>query len=256
MKAKIPLYLELYNKLRIDIENGVYNPGDRLPSETDLIAKYNTSRITIRKAVSLLANDGYVSVRQGLGTIVASPMMYNTNCVTSLTEQLRAAGYTPSARGIHISRALPPAEIVNAMGIAPNTEMVCVQRIQYADEQPVGILTNYIFPDVVPGIEQKEPDFVSLYRFLEEEYSIRIDTSKDCISARIADIAQATTLRIPVGSPLIYIIRVSFSEGKPILGDIVYINGYMHSFSFNRTGQSPRFNLKGAYENRNRANEA
>lgn len=244
MNAKIPLYLQLYNKLRIDIENGIYEPGDKLPSETDLIAKYNTSRITIRKAVSLLANDGYVSVRQGHGTIVASPMMYNTNCVTSLTEQLRAAGYRPSAKGIHVSRVYPPAEIVNAMGLAPRTEMVCVQRIQYADEHPVGIMTNYIFPNVVPGIEEKELHFTSLYRFLEEEYGIRIDTSKDNISARIADISQATTLQVPVGSPLIYVIRVSFSEGRPILGDIVYINGYIHSFSFNRTGQSPRFNVR------------
>ena len=76
MVSKVPLYIQLYNRLRIDIENGVYSPGERLPSEVELEAKYNTSRITIRKAISLLANDGYVSVRQGLGTIVASPTMY------------------------------------------------------------------------------------------------------------------------------------------------------------------------------------
>lgn len=157
MVGKIPLYIQLYNRLRIDIEEGVYSPGERLPSESDLEAKYNTSRITIRKAISLLANDGYVSVRQGLGTIVASPTMYNTNFVTSLTEQLREAGYTPSARDTHISRRTAPAEIANVMGLSPNTEMVCVQRIQLADEQPVGILSNYILPEVVPDIEKKRP---------------------------------------------------------------------------------------------------
>lgn len=251
MNAKIPMYLEVYNKLRIDIEKGNYHPGDKMPSEAELEQKYGTSRITIRRAIQLLASDGYVSVRQGHGTIVASPAMYSTNCVTSLTEQLRAAGYTPSARGIHISRKYAPREIAEAMEIPEETEMVCVQRIQYADEKPVGILTNYIFPDVVPGIEEKDHDFISLYRFLEDEYNIRIDTSKDCISARIADIAQATTLQVPVGSPLIYIIRTSFSEGRPILGDVVYINGYMHSFSFNRSGQSPRFNLNDSNANRN-----
>lgn len=243
MVGKIPLYIQLYNRLRVDIEEGVYTPGERMPSEAELEAKYNTSRITIRKAISLLANDGYVSVKQGLGTIVASPMMYNTNCVTSLTEQLRAAGYTPSARDIHISRQPAPEQITSAMGIAKNTEMVCVQRIQLADEQPVGILSNYILPEVVPGIEKKDHNFISLYSFLEEEYNIRIDTSRDFISARTADLAQATTLKIPVGSPLIYVIRISFSDGTPILGDIVYINGYMHYFSFNRSGRSPRLHM-------------
>lgn len=250
MVGKIPLYIQLYNRLRIDIEEGVYSPSERMPSEAELEAKYNTSRITIRKAISLLANEGYVSVRQGLGTIVASPMMYNINCVTSLTEQLRAAGYKPSARDIHISRQSAPAEIVNAMGISPNTEMVCVQRIQLADDQPVGIISNYILPEVVPDIENKDHNFISLYQFLEEEYNIRIDTSRDIISARTADLAQATTLKIPVGSPLIYIIRISFADGAPILGDVVYINGYMHHFSFIRSGRSPRMNMTESVSNR------
>ena len=70
-----------------------------------------------------------------------------------------------------------------------------------------------------------------------------MDTSKDFISARSADLAQAITLNIPVGSPLIYIIRISFSGGQPILGDIVYINGYKHSFAFNRSGRSPRLDI-------------
>ena len=126
MVSKVPLYIQLYNRLRIDIENGVYSPGERLPSEVELEAKYNTSRITIRKAISLLANDGYVSVRQGLGTIVASPTMYNTNFVTSLTEQLREAGYVPSARDIHVSREYAPPEIADAMGITCSKEMICV----------------------------------------------------------------------------------------------------------------------------------
>lgn len=118
-----------------------------------------------------------------------------------------------------------------------------MQRIQLADEQPVGILSNYILPEVVPDIEKKDHNFISLYRFLEDEYNIRIDTSRDFISARTADLAQATTLKIPVGSPLIYVIRISFSDGAPILGDIAYINGYMHHFSFNRSGRSPRLHI-------------
>lgn len=243
MNGKIPLYLELYNKIRIDIENGTYPFGEKLPSETELISMYNASRITIRKAISMLANDGYVSVRQGHGTIVASPVMFNTNCVTSLTEQIRAAGYKPSARYVSVTRSYAPKEITDVMDIAESTQMICVQRIQYADEQPFGILTNYIMPELVPDIEHKDLNFISLYRYLEDEYNIRIDTSKDFISARTANISQAISLNIPVGSPLIYVIRVSFSDGIPILGDIVYINGYMHSFSFNRSGQSPRLNI-------------
>ena len=119
------------------IEEERYRAGEKMPSETELEKMYGVSRITIRKAIDLLKNDGYVYVKQGLGTIVASASMYNSNYVTSFTDGLRAAGYVPSAKDITISHALIPAAIAHAMDVPEDRDMICVQRLQMADGKPL-----------------------------------------------------------------------------------------------------------------------
>jgi len=239
MVGNIPIYIQVYTKLKHTIEDGEYRAGGKMPSESELEKMFGVSRITVRKAIELLKNDGFVYVKQGLGTIVASPSMYNSNYVTSFTEQLRVAGYSPSAKNITISHALIPATIARAMGVSEDRDMICVQRLQMADDKPIAIMSNYILPELVPNLDKGTAEFTSLYRYLEENYNININTSRDFITARTADLAQAHLLQIPVGSPLIYVVRVSFADGQPVLGDIVYINAYMHEFSFNCAGKAP-----------------
>jgi GntR family transcriptional regulator len=86
MAGKIPIYLQIYSFLRKAIEDNQYKIGELLPPEPELEKKYNVSRITIRKAMNLLANDGYVFIKQGFGTIVAFPSMQKPSYVTSFTE--------------------------------------------------------------------------------------------------------------------------------------------------------------------------
>ena len=117
--------------------------------------------------------------------------------------------------------------------------MICVQRLQMADDRPIAVMSNYILPELVPGLDEANVEFTSLYRYLEDRYNIYINTSRDFITARTADLPMASLLEVPVGSPLIYVIRVSFSNGQPVLGDIVYINAYMYEFSFNCVGKAP-----------------
>lgn len=240
MVGNIPIYIQVYTKMKRAIEEERYRAGEKMPSETELEKMYGVSRITIRKAIELLKNDGYVYVKQGLGTIVASASMYNSNYVTSFTDGLRAAGYVPSAKDITISHALIPAAIANAMDVPEDRDMICVQRLQMADDKPIAIMSNYILPELVPGLDEEDTaEFISLYRYLEEHYNIFINTSRDFITARTADLSQAHLLQVPVGFPLIYVIRVSFMDGKPVLGDMVYINAHMYEFSFNCVGKAP-----------------
>lgn len=250
MVGKIPLYIQLYNRLRIDIEEGVYSPGERLPSESDLEAKYNTSRITIRKA--------HFPVGERRLCVCASGAGHHCRLADDVQHQLRHFPDRAVARGglyalrPRYSYFPPHGARGNRQRHGPVSKHGNGLRAAHTAcrRAAVGILSNYILPEVVPDIEKKDHNFISLYRFLEDEYNIRIDTSRDFISARTADLAQATTLKIPVGSPLIYVIRISFSDGAPILGDIAYINGYMHHFSFNRSGRSPRLHIAEDASNR------
>ncbi|MEG2622365.1 MAG: GntR family transcriptional regulator [Clostridia bacterium] len=249
MNRKIPAYLQVYSHLRSAIEDGTYHVSEKLPSEAEMEKAYAVSRITIRRAIDLLSSDGYVYVRQGLGTIVASRSMNTSNYVTSFTDQLCAAGYTPSAKYIHASRCLIPEPIAALMGVPDAQEAVCVQRLLLASAHPIALMTSYLMPDIVPGLEQYPLAFTSLSAFLAETYGITIDVSRDVVSACTADMSQAAMLEIPVGSPLIYLNRVSFSDGMPILGDIVFINARMFALSFNLMGKCPQLPKKARLTN-------
>ena len=240
MSERVPIYLKVYDLLRKSIDNNEYLPGQLLPSEPVLEEKYGVSRITVRKAINLLASDGYVFAKQGVGTIVSFPIMQKPSYVTSFSETLRAAGYEPSSKDIHLSCVTPPEIVSEMMGVGEPSEMICLQRLHLADNKPIAIMTNYIRPEVVQDIDKHELNFVSLYNFLEEKYGITINASRDFITATVANLAQANILEIPIGSPLIYLRRVSFLDGRPVLVDVVYINANMYVFSFSRVGKSPK----------------
>ena len=71
--SKLPFYQQLYDLLHKNIVGGRWGPGDMLPSETELIDRYQVSRITVRQALALLVKDGLIYRRRGLGTFVAIP---------------------------------------------------------------------------------------------------------------------------------------------------------------------------------------
>ena len=70
---QLPRYRELYEQLRRHIEEGIYGPGDLLPSENELCAVNQVTRPTVRRALDLLANEGYIKKHQGLGSVVQNP---------------------------------------------------------------------------------------------------------------------------------------------------------------------------------------
>ena len=96
-----PLYLQLKNQLLDDISAGVYTKGQRIPTENELAQTFSVSRITVRKALKELEQEGLLVRRQGKGTFVADPslrrdILHNS----SFTEICRSAGLTPGARTI------------------------------------------------------------------------------------------------------------------------------------------------------------
>ena len=101
--ASIPMYKTVYNGIKQAIKDKVYEPGTFLPTEPQLEEIYSTSRTTIRKAIKLLASEGFVVVRQGRGTEVQNiSTLQKLNSVTSFTETLIKKGYTVTTQGMCI----------------------------------------------------------------------------------------------------------------------------------------------------------
>ena len=143
MKKTITAYESVYNAIKNAIINGEYIIGELLPPEPALEKKYGVSRITIRKAVELLSNNGYVVVKQGRGTTVTDPnTTQKLNYVTSFSETLKSYGYKLSTNDLHIDEVVPPESVLTNLGLDSGTAVTRIQRLLIANDKPISIVTT------------------------------------------------------------------------------------------------------------------
>jgi len=210
-------YVLVYSSIKTQIENLDYKIGDYLPPEPELQKQFDVSRVTVRKAVELLARQGFVHIQQGRGTIVLNfKATQSLQYVTSFSETLLERGFVVDHKLLSIGTENPTAKIAAYMEISKDDLVVKIERIAFANKKPMALMTNYLVANFVPGIEKKAGRIKSLYRFLEDEYVIVIDAAKDFISADIASKKEADQLEILPGASLLTVRRVSYRSAKPI----------------------------------------
>jgi GntR family transcriptional regulator len=217
MPERMPQYLRIYETLRRQIQENEFAVGAFLPPEPELGRKLNVSRTTVRKAVELLIREGFVYVRRGIGTeILDFKATQPLQCITSFSETLREKGFDVSYRGVKVKTVPAPAKLAADLKIAAGDKVVRIHRVALANGKPIAIMLNYLLPEVVPGIEEKAHKIRSLYAFLESEYNVAIEAATDSISARAASSEEAEALKIPEGSPLLVVRRITYSKGSPV----------------------------------------
>jgi len=230
-----PEYRKVYSILKQEIRDGEYKPGDMLPPEHLIEARFHISRTTVRRALELLSRDGYVDAKQGKGTIVLDfTTVQRLNALTSVSETLKSRGFAVSTKGMHIDHVKANITVANALKIKEGECVVRVQRVQCANDQPIAIMINYLVKELVPGIERYNEQFTSLYAFIESEYHIVLTSAVEYLSAGVADFSEAQILNVPVGSPLLISKRVTYNSNGPaeyallkILGDKYEYSVYM-----------------------------
>lgn len=232
MRSKIPRYLWVYNAVKRQIEDHKYSPGDRLPAEPELEKQYNVSRTTIRKALELLASQGFIHIQQGSGTRVLDfRTTQKLQFVTSFSETLRERGFDVTQRVLSIETVRPSPSIAEILSLPDSREVVKLSRITLVSGVPIAIMTNYLFPEMVPNFPDKARDMKSLYELLETEYNIFIDAATDYISAAAADGEAASLLNIQPGEPLLVVRRISYRRGQPIEYAVLRIIAEKYEYS-------------------------
>lgn len=160
----LPLYQQLQRKLRLAIENRVLGADDALPPERDLAEELNVSRITVRKAIDGLVEEGLLIRKQGSGTFVTNRVEKNFAKLTSFSEDMRARGRKP--RSVWLDRAagtVTPGESLTLRS-SPGTPVYRFSRIRYADDAPMALEYATVLADCLPSVESVE---TSLYEALE-----------------------------------------------------------------------------------------
>lgn len=236
--SKQLMYHEIHDRLKQDILRERYAIGSFLPTEAELESEYGVSRSTIRKAMSLLAEEGIVEIKQGRGTRVLNyKAIQNFNRVTSVTESLRRKGYHVTTKSMHIDRIPASYPLTEYLNLKEGESLARVQRLQLADDKPICIMTNWIPYKLVPGLEHATGSFSALYQYLEEKYDFNITSTKDRIFAVAAAFYEAEVLDVPIGTPILQIERTCYYQGKPICYDSVKIIGSQYEVEITTEGR-------------------
>ena len=180
MKRKHILYRDVADKLKEDIMSGRYPIGSFLSTETELEATFNVSKITVRKAIELLAVDEYVEKRSGRGTTVLSNRPYNKlSKGTTFSQLLEKTGkeYTKKNLSYELVELAPEHPAYSLMG----KEVMRLRRMYYFDHQPF-IYYEYHLPKQLKGTSIEVFEEKSLYRLLDEHRMI-IDRFQDAFVA-------------------------------------------------------------------------
>ena len=163
-----PLYKQLEDQLKEEIDTGKRKAGSRLPTENELSTTYNVSRVTVRKALAGLSELGYLDRKSGKGTFVAEKRIQRniSKGVTGFSEMCRTMGAVPGAKTIKIAIEDPTEKDMELMHITPDKKILVLERIRYADEKPVLLEINR-FPESFSFLFGENLNDTSLYDVLQ-----------------------------------------------------------------------------------------
>ena len=206
MNPKLPLYHRIENDLKNKIFSGQYKAGDMLPSEREIIEIYKVSRLTAREAVNRLAMQGLVEKVQGKGTFVSTPRRENSmGSLYSGGEEILMRYFEISTKVLDIRIMVPDAIVSKNLDLKDDkTEVVYLERLRFANDNPVALIKSYLPHSQVPGLESVDFTDKSLYKTLEEKYGMQLYDANEIIEAVKADERSAKLLKIKKGTPLLF----------------------------------------------------
>src|ERR1700743_648354 len=147
------------------MERRVLGPDDALPAERDLATEFSVSRITVRKAIDGLVNEGMLVRRQGSGTFVCARVEKNFSKLTSFSEDMRARGRNPRSVWLRRSAGTVTPEESLTLRSSPGTPVYRFHRIRFADDAPMSLEYATVLASSLPSLDAVES---SLYEALEK----------------------------------------------------------------------------------------
>lgn len=215
-KGRVPLHLQLERLLRDQIRT--LKPGDRLPTEKELIERYRVSGSTVRQALQTLVNEGLVCRKAAKGTFVAAPTIQeDLSELLGFYQVAKNMGFEPGSRLIEAAFVPAPEYAATPLLLAPGTEVCKIVRVRFADHVPVCLETFFLRKHIGVLLMAENLNTVACYPLIEDKYGVALAASRETISAHNATPKEAELLGIPARAAVLRVERVTYSsEDVPI----------------------------------------
>lgn len=214
-----PLYRQIAGLITRSLDAGEWKPGEAIPSELELAARFKVSQGTVRKAIDELAGANLLVRRQGKGTFVATHSEERTQFRFLRLAPDDGSAERLSRRFLDCRRMRPSAEVAQALDIPTSQAVLQVRRVLYFRGAPVVLDDLWLPLALFKGLtEQRLSEYQGpLYGLFEAEFGVRMIRAEEKIRAVAADADAAALLEVAPGVPLLSVDRVSFTYGdRPV----------------------------------------
>ncbi len=223
--SPVPLYFQISERIYQAIESGALRPGERLDNEVVLGAQLRVSRPTVRQAIQCLVEKGVLVRRRGVGTVVVHQRIRRPIALTSLYDDLEAAGRNPTTRVLAIEEVAAEPEVAGSLMIEVGSPVLRIERLRCADEMPLAVMRNDLPTDLLtPPLDAGTLQDHGLYQLLRAN-GVQLHAAHEVIGARTATRGEAELLRVARRTTVLTMTRTAHDpHGRAIeLGQHVYL---------------------------------
>ena len=206
-------YQEIADELRGLAADGA--AGSLLPSESELSARFGVSRVTVRRALEVLRDEGLIAARQGFGWFVGGePVRQRLEHLGTIEDQLESQGRRAERKVLEFAFVIPPEHVRLLLGLQASDQVLQVLRVNLADGEPFAIVTVWCPAELGQGLSRADVERRPFYELL----GLPLRGATQTIGADAADPAEAKLLHVPVGAPMLRCRRVTTdTSGRPVL---------------------------------------
>jgi len=230
--SKIPIYYQIEEWIKSQIEKNHFKVDKVIPSERELTEMLGVSRHTVRQAVGNLVNEGYLYRIAGKGTFVKDRnLIYKENRYTSLSEDMEQLGKKLKNHVLSFLIEGASKSIANRLSINENDPVIKIKRIRVIDDIPLSYELVFISKKIVGDMDESVAAG-SLIKYYENVLNLNIDYSFETVESVMVNEKTAQKLHIPMNSPLLLVrSKLFLDNGKQVHYTKNYFRGDKYKFT-------------------------
>ncbi|WLR51655.1 GntR family transcriptional regulator [Bacillus tianshenii] len=234
-ESPLPLYYQLKELLKKEIDSGKLKPGEMIPSEREFVEMFEISRPTVRQAINELVNEGVLNRKKGLGTFVAKQKISQQflENLTSFQHEMETKGLPYSTRVLGIKTIPSNPTLEDVFGVT-YPEYIYIERLRFVKDTPIVVVSTYIPKALAPGLIDEDLTNASLYQTLQDKYGLEISRATRIMEAVNVTNEDAKRLEVEVGSAIMYFKTTGFlTDDRAFEYTIARYRGDSSSFTVN-----------------------
>ena len=229
----LPRYYQLKQTLESRLKAGEFEVGGQFPTDEELCRQYDLSRGTVRRALDMLAEEGWLRREQGRGTFVTTPQLAPVVFrLANFSDDMRARGLEPSTRLLQLRVIAAQGEVAHQLQLCTGAEVIEIARLRLADGKPMAYERRYLARSLCPELLEEDLEHESIHSLMIDMYNLPLLRACHTIEARALTEHEAELLEVSPGLAGFYISRVTYTtDDRPVTWYRIVYRGDQYHFT-------------------------